>query len=318
VRVDEIAGLGESLSAEIAKVIVGQAGPVRSLVTALLSQGHILLEGVPGTAKTLLVRTLAFVLDVPFARVQFSPDMMPSDVIGTNVYDLESNRFHLKRGPIFTGFLLADEINRTPPKTQAALLEAMEERQVTVDGESYPLPPVFMVVATENPIEYEGTYPLPESELDRFQQKVVIAYPSEPEEMEILSRHHAGFGRRPLSEMGLAKVADADTLLAARAAVDAVTVQQDVASYIAAIIRRTRGYRDLRLGASPRAGVDLLVASKTAAALAGRDYITPDDVKGLAAPVLRHRLQLTAEAEIEGVTTDDVLDAVIAEIPVPR
>lgn len=317
-QIDEVAALGSALAEQIGKVIVGQAGPVKGLTIALLSQGHVLLEGVPGTAKTLLVRTLAYVVDVPFARVQFSPDLMPSDVVGTNVFDLADNQFHLKRGPVFTGLLLADEINRTPPKTQAALLEAMEERQVTVDGIAYPLPPVFMVVATENPVEYEGTYPLPESQLDRFQQKVIVGYPNEAEELKVLALHHGGFGHTPLSEMGLVKVADQEHLLAARDAVDRVTVQEGVARYIAEIVRTTREQPTLRLGASPRAGVNLLVASKTAAALAGRDFVTPDDVADLAAAVLRHRIELRAEAEIEGMTTDDVIATVLAQVPVPR
>ena len=317
-RTEDVAALGEALKAEVAKVVVGQKPAIDGLVVALLSQGHVLLEGVPGTAKTLMVRALAYAVDIPFARVQFSPDLMPSDVVGTNVYDLAANQFHLKKGPIFTSLLLADEINRTPPKTQAALLEAMEERQVTLDGVTHKLSEVFMVVATENPFEYEGTYPLPESELDRFQQKVVVTYPDEREEMQILARHHAGFGRTPLEAMGLSKLANAETLLAARDAVDKVMVKDEVARYIAEIVRRTRGVGDVRLGASPRAGVNLLIVAKTQAALRGRDFATPDDVKDMVLPVLRHRLMLTAEAEIEGTTTADVLASVLAGVPVPR
>lgn len=317
-RISDVATLGEALASEVGKVIVGQRGPIEGLIIALVSQGHVLLEGVPGIAKTLMVRALAYALDVPFTRIQFSPDLMPSDVVGTNVFDLDTNRFHLKRGPVFTCLLLADEINRTPPKTQAALLEAMEERQVTIDGIPYPLPTVFMVVATENPMEYEGTYPLPESQLDRFQQKVLVGYPTEPEELEVLKLHHGGFGRKALADMGLRKVADADTLVAARAAVDSVVVTEDVARYIARIVRRTREAPELRLGASPRAAVNMLIVAKASAALAGREFATPDDVKEHAASVLRHRMQLTAEAEIEGTRTDDVIASVLAEVPVPR
>ncbi len=310
--------LAEAVRAEVGKAVVGQAHVVDSMLVGLITGGHILLEGVPGTAKTLAARSLAFALDASFKRIQFSPDMMPSDVVGTNVYDAASGSFHLRPGPVFANLVLADEINRTPPKTQAALLEAMQERQVTIDGVTHPLPVPFMVVATQNPVEYEGTYPLPEAQLDRFQQKVVVDYPSEAEETEVVRRHVGGMAMADLGELGLVRAASAADLSAAAAALPGVVVDDGVVAYVTGVVRATREHGSVMLGASPRAAVSLLVAAKGHALLRGRAFVTPDDVKAMATPCLRHRIVLRPEVEIEGVPAEAVVRDVFDRVPVPR
>ena len=307
-----------ALRTEVAKAVVGQDAAVTGLVVALLCEGHVLLEGVPGVAKTLLVRTLSRTLALDSKRVQFTPDLMPSDITGSLVFDSRSSGFDFRAGPVFTNVLLADEINRTPPKTQAALLEAMEERQVTVEGEARPLPNPFMVVATQNPVEYEGTYPLPEAQLDRFLLKLNLPVPPREDEMRVLALHHGGFDPRDLGAAGVRAVTGAEGLAAARAGVAAVRVHPDMFGYIVDIVRATRVAPSLSLGVSPRGATALLAAAKAWAWLSGRDYCTPDDVKALARPALRHRVTLRPEAELEGVSADSVLDAVLATVAVPR
>ncbi|MFF4955029.1 AAA family ATPase [Streptomyces chattanoogensis] len=308
----------EALRTEIAKAVVGQDPAVTGLVVALLCRGHVLLEGVPGVAKTLLVRALSAALELDTKRVQFTPDLMPSDVTGSLVYDARSAEFSFQPGPVFTNLLLADEINRTPPKTQASLLEAMEERQVTVDGTPRPLPEPFLVAATQNPVEYEGTYPLPEAQLDRFLLKLTVPLPARQDEIDILTRHVDGFSPRDLDAAGLRPVASAADLEAARAAVAKTAVSPEITGYIVDICRATRESPSLSLGVSPRGATALLSTSRAWAWLTGRDYVTPDDVKALALPTLRHRVQLRPEAEMEGVTADSVINAVLAHLPVPR
>jgi MoxR-like ATPase len=310
--------LVERIRAEARKVIVGQDEPFTLLLVALLSGGHVLLEGTPGTAKTLMAKTLAMLVRAEFKRVQFTPDLMPSDVVGTQVYELGTGQFRLRRGPIFTQLLLGDEINRAPAKTQSALLEAMEERQVTIEGERLALPEPFFVVATQNPIEYEGTYPLPEAQLDRFLFKLLIDYPPAEVELEVLRRYHRGFDARRLDEAGLQAVVEPADLSACRAEIADVTVEDGVLRYIGAITQESRRSPDLVLGGSTRASVAMLLGSKTYAAIQGRDYVTPDDVKALVRPVLRHRVILRPEAEIEGLTADTALGRVLARVEVPR
>jgi MoxR-like ATPase len=307
-----------ALRAEIAKTVVGQDMAVSGMVIALLCEGHVLLEGVPGVAKTLLVRTVAAALSLDAKRVQFTPDLMPGDVTGSMIYDQRTANFTFRQGPVFTNLLLADEINRTPPKTQAALLEAMEERQVSVDGKTHPLPVPFLVAATQNPVEYEGTYALPEAQLDRFLLKLTVGLPGREEEIEIVTRHDAGFDPRDLGAAGVRPVATAAHLQAARAAAAAVRATEAVVSYVVDICRATRSSPSLSLGVSPRGATALLRTAKAWAWLSGRDYITPDDVKMLARPTLRHRVSLRPEAELEGVTSDGVLDGVLAMVPAPR
>jgi MoxR-like ATPase len=311
------AALG-SLRHEIGKAIVGQDAVVTGMVIALLCRGHVLLEGVPGVAKTLLVRALAATLDLDVKRVQFTPDLMPGDVTGSLVYDTKTAAFEFRAGPVFTNLLLADEINRTPPKTQAALLEAMEERQVTVEGEPRPLPDPFLVAATQNPVEYEGTYPLPEAQLDRFLLKLTVPLPSRAEEIEVITRHATGFDPRDLAAAGLRRVAGAAELATGQHEVRRVTVRPEVIGYVVDLCRATRQSPSLQLGASPRGATALLVTSRAWAWLGGRDYVSPDDVKALARPTLRHRVQLRPEAELEGVTADSVLDGILATVLVPR
>ncbi|MGW7361089.1 AAA family ATPase [Streptomyces sp. NPDC054802] len=308
----------EALRAEIAKAVVGQDPAVTGLVVALLCRGHVLLEGVPGVAKTLLVRALAASLELDTKRVQFTPDLMPSDVTGSLVYDTHTSQFSFQPGPVFTNLLLADEINRTPPKTQSSLLEAMEERQVTVDGTPRPLPEPFLVAATQNPVEYEGTYALPEAQLDRFLLKLTVPLPSREDEINVLTRHADGFNPRDLEAAGVRPVAGPAELEAARAAVAKTSVSADVAAYVVDICRATRESPSLTLGASPRGATALLSTARAWAWLTGRDYVIPDDVKALALPTLRHRLQLRPEAEMEGVTADSVITAILAHVPVPR
>ncbi|MEU5142586.1 MoxR family ATPase [Streptomyces sp. NPDC021139] len=308
----------EALRAEIAKAVVGQDAAVTGLVVALLCRGHVLLEGVPGVAKTLLVRTLAAATELDTKRVQFTPDLMPSDVTGSLVYDARTTEFSFQPGPVFTNLLLADEINRTPPKTQSSLLEAMEERQVTVDGTPRPLPEPFLVAATQNPVEYEGTYPLPEAQLDRFLLKLTVPLPTRQDEIDVLTRHAAGFNPRDLHAAGVRPVASAADLEAARAEAAKTTVSPEITAYVVDVCRATRESPSLTLGVSPRGATALLSTSRAWAWLTGRDYVTPDDVKALALPTLRHRVQLRPEAEMEGVTTDSVINAILAHVPVPR
>ncbi|MBL8778792.1 MAG: MoxR family ATPase [Acidimicrobiales bacterium] len=303
---------------EVGKVVVGQEGVLSGLIAALLVDGHVLLEGVPGVAKTLLVKALAGALDLDFKRVQFTPDLMPSDVTGQVIFEASESTFRFREGPVFTNLFLADEINRTPPKTQAALLESMEERQVTVDGERRPLPEPFIVIATQNPVEYEGTYPLPEAQLDRFLFKLLVDYPTAQQEQLVLARHDQGLDPHDLASTGLRAVASAADLLAAREEVKAVRVEAPVLAYIVALARATRESPSLTLGVSPRGAASLLHASKAWAWLAGRPFVTPDEVKAVAKPALRHRLLLRPELELEGATADGVLDGVLAAVPAPR
>jgi MoxR-like ATPase len=306
------------LRREVAKAVVGQDSVVTGLVIALLCRGHVLLEGVPGVAKTLLVRALAAALDVDTKRVQFTPDLMPGDVTGSLIFDPHTAAFTFREGPVFTNLLLADEINRTPPKTQSALLEVMEERQVSVEGARRPLPDPFIVAATQNPIEYEGTYPLPEAQLDRFLLKLTVPLPTRDEELGVLRAHHAGFDPRDLAAAGVRPAATAADLAAAREAVGRVYVAEAVLGYIVDLCRATRATPALELGASPRGATALLNTAKAWAWLAGRDHVTPDDVKATARPTLRHRLRLRPEVELEGVGVDAVLDTVLATVPTPR
>ncbi len=305
-----------AVRSEIAKAVVGQDAVVSGLVIALLCRGHVLLEGVPGVAKTLLVRAMAAALSLDFKRVQFTPDLMPGDVTGSLVYDARTAAFVFREGPVFTNLMLADEINRTPPKTQAALLEAMEERQVSVDGEPRPLPDPFIVAATQNPIEYEGTYQLPEAQLDRFLLKLNVPLPPRDQEIAILTRHAQGFDPRDLSS--IRPVAGAAELAAGRRAVKQVLIADEVLGYIVDIAGATRNSPSLQLGVSPRGATALLGTARSWAWLSGRTYVTPDDVKAMARPTLRHRIALRPEAELEGATPDGVLDGILAAVPVPR
>ncbi|MDH3494065.1 MAG: MoxR family ATPase [Acidobacteriota bacterium] len=303
---------------ELGKVIVGQEEVIEQILVAMFAEGHVLLEGVPGTAKTLLVKTLARVAGARFSRLQFTPDLMPSDITGTNVFNMQTSEFKLRPGPIFTDLLLGDEINRTPPKTQSALLEAMEERQATIDGKRYRLSPVFTVLATENPIEYEGTYPLPEAQLDRFLLKILIDYPSRDEELEVVSRWDAGFNSRHLDEIEIVPLGDKDAIANCRNEVRAMTTEEGVRKYIVEIVQKTRNHPTILYGASPRASVSLLLCAKALAAVREREFATPDDVRDVAKPVLRHRLSLRAEAELDGATTDAVVSDILKTVEVPR
>ena len=303
---------------ELHKVIVGQDDAIEQILIAVLAEGHALIEGVPGTAKTLMVKTLSRLINAQFSRIQFTPDLMPSDITGTNVFNIATSSFNLRRGPIFTDILLADEINRTPPKTQAALLEAMEERQVTIDGDGYQLPAIFTVLATENPIEYEGTYPLPEAQLDRFQLKILIDYPGEAEERLVLGKWDAGFNSKRLDQVDLQPLQDPNAIIQCRQEVSRSHMETGVQHYAVDIVRRTRVHPFVHYGASPRASVALLLCSKAVASIRGRDFVTPDDVRDVALPVLRHRLTLRAEAELDGVTPDAVISDILKLTEVPR
>lgn len=304
--------------AEVAKAVVGQDHAVTSLLIGLLAEGHVLLEGVPGVAKTLLVRSLSEAMDLDDTRVQFTPDLMPGDVTGSLIYDASTAQFTFRQGPVFTNLMLADEINRTPPKTQAALLEAMEEHQVSVDGTTHRLPEPFMVIATQNPIEYEGTYPLPEAQLDRFMLKVKLDLPARNEEIEILNRHAAGFKPTDLVQAGLSAVADQATITAARAEIAGVKTSPEVLAYIVDLVQATRTSPSFQAGVSPRGSTALMKTAKAWAWLLGREFITPDDVQALVLPCLRHRVSLRPEAEMDGVNIDQVLQGLIATVAVPR
>jgi MoxR-like ATPase len=312
------ADLLDRVRQSVAKRVVGQEATVADTLVAFLARGHVLVEGVPGTAKTLLVRSLSGALGLRFARIQFTSDLMPSDVTGVNVLRDPVRGFEFQPGPVFTDLLLGDEINRAPAKTQAALLEAMAERQVTVDGVSRPLGDMFTVFATQNPVEHEGTYPLPEAQLDRFLIKAVMPYPSREAELELLSRYENGFDAERLDDAAMTAVLSATEVIGLRGLVDGVRVAEEVRAYIADITRMTRDERMLALGASPRATVSLFRAARAVAVLEGRDFVTPDDVKGIAPAVLRHRIALSPELEVEGRTADDVLLALLDRVRVPE
>ncbi|NJM23861.1 MAG: MoxR family ATPase [Richelia sp. RM2_1_2] len=307
-----------NLAQSLNKVVVGQSTLVNQLLIALLAGGHIILEGVPGTGKTLLVKVMAQLIQADFRRIQLTPDVLPSDITGTNIFDLNTRSFSLKKGPIFTQILLADEINRTPPKTQAALLEGMEELQVTLDGESLPLPELFWTIATQNPLEFEGTYPLPEAQLDRFLFKLVVGYPDEASEKQMLLNRQAGFSARRTDIASIKPVAQVEEIIELRKAVKQVKVTEAIIDYLLALVRISRQNPDLALGASPRAANAWFVTSQAAAYLAGRDYVTPDDVKAVALPLLRHRLILKPEAMLDGLEIDALIASILNKVPVPR
>lgn len=306
--------LGQALS----RIVVGQTKLVQQLLVALLAGGHVILEGVPGTGKTLLVKVLAQLVQAEFRRIQLTPDILPSDIIGTNIFDLNTRQFTLKKGPVFTEVLLADEINRTPPKTQSALLEAMEEQQVTLDGESLPLPELFWAIATQNSLEFEGTYPLPEAQLDRFLFKLVVDYPDLNSEKQMLLNRQAGFQSRRLDLARIKPVMTVEQILQARQQVSAVKVEEKVLDYLLAIVTRSRQHPDLALGESPRSAVAWLQTSKAHSWLSGKDFVTPDDVKIVAPPLLRHRLILKPEAQLDGLMVDAVIASLLNQVPVPR
>lgn len=317
-NIETVNDIATKIVTELRKAIVGQDEVLEQTVIALLAGGHALLEGVPGTGKTLLARTLSYATGTSFHRIQFTPDLMPSDIVGVNIYDMVTKKFDFRAGPIFCDILLADEINRAPAKTQSALLEAMQERQATIDGNSYPISPVFTVFATQNPVEFEGTYPLPEAQVDRFMMKIVIKYPPENAETEILDKVEAGFDSSNLNTINIQKVLDLERLTSIREIAKKVRVEEIVRRYVTQIIRATRSKPQITLGASPRAGVMLMGAAKGRALVMGRDFATPDDVKAMALPVLRHRILLVPEAEVEGKTTDDCIDEILLTIEVPR
>ncbi|GAB4126771.1 MAG: MoxR family ATPase [Roseiflexaceae bacterium] len=310
--------LTEQIRQQAARAVVGQADPFTQILIAMLSGGHVLLEGVPGTAKTLMAKTIAALTRTEFKRVQFTPDLMPSDVVGTQVYEMGTGEFRLRKGPIFTNVLLGDEINRAPAKTQSALLEAMEERQVTIEGQRLTLPAPFFVIATQNPVEYEGTYPLPEAQLDRFLFKVLVDYAPQEVEIEVLRRYHTGFDARRLEDVGLEPQLTPELLAQCQAEINAIQVDDGIIKYITDIAQASRKSLDLLLGGSPRASIGLLLAAKTWAAMQGRQFVVPDDVKFLVRPVYRHRILLKPEAEIEGLTADTAMQRILAKVEVPR
>jgi MoxR-like ATPase len=318
VKAEDVKSLADRLRAEIAKAVVGQADTVDLMQTALLAGGHVLLEGPPGTAKTFLAQCLARTLDLKYGRIQFTPDLMPGDIIGTNLFNFQTSQFTLTHGPIFCELLLADEINRTPPKTQAALLEAMQERVVTIDGKAHQLSERFTVVATQNPIEQQGVYPLPEAQLDRFLFKQTVKYPSLEEERRIVATHGARHGLPDPAQLGVGVVAGREEIAAAVSAVGEIRLADEVVAYVTALVRSTRETAELETGASPRAAAMLALAARARAALEGRDYVIPDDVKALALPALRHRVILSPAAEIEGRGVDDTLTTLVARIEAPR
>jgi MoxR-like ATPase len=300
------------------KIVVGQALVVEQLLIALLSGGHVIIEGVPGTGKTLLVKVLAQLIQADFRRVQLTPDILPSDILGTNIFDLNSRNFTLKKGPVFTEVLLADEINRTPPKTQAALLEAMEEGQITLDGETMPLPDLFWTIATQNPLEFEGTYPLPEAQLDRFLFKVVVDYPDPEAEKQMLLNVQKGFQAKRLDLARIKAIATVEQILEARQAVRKIQVEDNILDYLLALVQRSRQHPDLALGASPRSAVAWLQTSKAHAWLTGSTCVTPDDVKAVAKPLLCHRLILKPEAQLDGIAIEATIASLLNQVPVPR
>ena len=308
----------DRLSIALSQVVVGQTALVHQFMVALLAGGHVILEGVPGTGKTLLVKVLAQLVQADFRRIQLTPDILPSDILGTNIFDLNTKNFTLKKGPVFTQFLLADEVNRTPPKTQAALLEAMEEQQVTLDGQSLALPDLFWVVATQNSLEFEGTYPLPEAQLDRFLFKLIVAYPEPKAEKQMLLNSQTGLQTKRLDLAKLKPLLSVEQILAARQAVRSVKVTDPLIDYLLALVQRSRQHPDLSLGASPRSAVAWLQASKANAWLSGRDFVTPDDIKTIAPPTLRHRFMLRPEAQLDGLQVDAVISALLSQVPVPR
>jgi MoxR-like ATPase len=318
VQLAEVRQIADGIRKEIEKAVVGQADSVNLMLTALLAGGHVLLEGAPGTAKTLLAQCFAYTLDLQFGRIQFTPDLMPGDILGSNLFNFQTNSFTLTKGPIFCDVLLADEINRTPPKTQAALLEAMQERGVTLDGKRHTLSPRFTVIATQNPIEQQGAYPLPEAQLDRFLFKHVLAYPSLEEELRIVSEHGARLAVQDPAALGLRKLVTDQALAGAVEATGGVRLTDEVVKYIVRIVRATREGATFELGASPRSAAMLASASRAWAALDGRDYVIPDDVKTLALPALRHRVLLSPGAEIEGRTTDTAIRVILDQVEVPR
>lgn len=316
--VQEVEQVFGRIKDKLETIIVGQTLAIDYILIGILADGHILLEGVPGTAKTLLVKVLSQLFNIKFSRVQLTPDMLPSDILGNSIYDLNSKQFFIKHGPIFTDFLLADEVNRTPPKTQSALLEAMEEKQVTIDGQLMPLNKTFTVFATQNPVEFEGTYPLPEAQLDRFMFKVLFDYPGKQAEKNMLINYQNGFDAKKLKECPIEPLASKEEILNCRNVVANVTVEDSILDYIIEIISRTRNLSDISLGASPRAAIIWLAASKACAALNGQSFVTPDHVKYIAKPLLRHRLILTPETELEGVKVDQVINTILNQVPVPR
>ncbi|NET12918.1 MAG: MoxR family ATPase [Okeania sp. SIO1H6] len=300
------------------QIIVGQNIPIQQLLIALLTGGHVIIEGVPGTGKTLTVKALARLIQAEFSRVQLTPDILPSDILGTNVFDLNSRNFTLKKGPIFTEILLADEINRTPPKTQAALLEAMAEQQVTLDGETLPLPNLFWVIATQNSLEFEGTYPLPEAQLDRFLFKIIIDYPDIAAEKQMLLNVQQGFAAKSIQLNQIQPIATVEQIIITRQEIEAINVQEKILDYLLGLVKQTRKHPDVALGASPRATVAWLQTSKTQAWLNNRNYVTPDDIKTVALPLLRHRLILKPEAQLDGILIDSVINSILKQVSVPR
>lgn len=315
---DQIKLINDNIKAEVGKIIIGQDEALDLIMVSLLSEGHVLLEGVPGTAKTLLVKTIASTLNLKFGRIQFTPDLMPGDVLGTNLFNFQTNEFILTKGPIFTEFLLADEINRTPPKTQAALLQAMNERAVTIDGKTYDLGSGFMVIATQNPIEQQGTYPLPEAQLDRFLFKHILVYPSVEEEKKIVTHHGHKTGMASVEDFSVETVGTLDLLNEVRNYVENVKLSEENIDYVVNIVRATREHPSLQFGASPRSATMLARASRALAALEGRDYVIPDDIKYLALPTLRHRVSLAPGADIEGITTDQTISQIVEQTAAPR
>lgn len=316
--IEEVHGIYQRMKDELGKVIVGQDDVVEHTIIALFSGGHILIEGVPGLGKTLLASSLSHIIGCEFKRIQFTPDLMPSDIIGTTVFNVEDHSFQVKKGPVFTNILLADEINRSPAKTQSALLEAMQERQVTIDGVIYPLDDFFICFATQNPIEMEGTYPLPEAQIDRFLMKVLISYPKLEDENRILHNYREGFQAEHPETAGIKKISDVKIMTQIGKAVNKAVVDDKIIDYITRIVSVTRDYSGISIGASPRGSVALFKTSRVKAIIGGRDFVNPDDVKSLVCPVIRHRLILEAESEIEGITADDFLHKIINEIEVPR
>jgi MoxR-like ATPase len=307
-----------SLRQSLDKIIIGQSTVIEQLLVALLSGGHVIIEGVPGIGKTLLVKVLSQLIAADFRRIQLTPDILPSDILGTNIFDINNRSFTLKKGPIFTEILLADEINRTPPKTQAALLEAMEEQQVTLDGETILLPSLFWVVATQNSLEFEGTYPLPEAQLDRFLFKLVVDYPDQKAEKQMLKNVQAGFKAKRIDLEQIKPIAIVEDILSLRQAVQTIQVEDNILDYILALVQRTRQHSDLALGASPRSAVAWLQASKAHAWLHQQEFVTPDDVKAVAQPLLRHRLILKPEAQLDNVQMDSAINSLLKQVSVPR